>query len=35
MKKFLTDYHGLLHGCDYNPEQWLAYPDILKKMLNT
>lgn len=31
MKKFLTDYHGLLHGCDYNPEQWLAYPDILKK----
>ena len=21
----------LLHGCDYNPEQWLDRPDILKK----
>ncbi|RNA68507.1 beta-galactosidase [Alteribacter keqinensis] len=21
----------MLHGADYNPEQWLAYPDILEK----
>ena len=21
----------LLHGCDYNPEQWLKYPDILRR----
>lgn len=24
-------YHELLHGGDYNPEQWLKYPEILKK----
>ena len=23
--------HGYLHGGDYNPEQWLDQPDILKK----
>ena len=22
---------GLIHGCDYNPEQWLDRPDILEK----
>ncbi|HEY9575610.1 MAG TPA: beta-galactosidase, partial [Lachnospiraceae bacterium] len=22
---------GILHGGDYNPEQWLNYPDILKE----
>ena len=27
--KFKTD--RLLHGGDYNPEQWLAYPEILEK----
>lgn len=27
--KFETD--RLLHGGDYNPEQWLAYPEILEK----
>ena len=21
----------IFHGCDYNPEQWLKYPEILKK----
>ena len=21
---------GFLHGGDYNPDQWLDYPDILK-----
>ena len=24
-------YGHLLHGGDYNPEQWLDRPDILKK----
>lgn len=24
-------YQELLHGGDYNPEQWLKYPEILKK----
>ena len=24
----------MLHGGDYNPEQWLDRPDILKKTLN-
>lgn len=26
-----TTFNGLLHGCDYNPEQWMDYPDILKQ----
>ena len=25
----LTSYPHMLHGCDYNPEQWLSRPDIL------
>ena len=25
----LTPYPHLLHGCDYNPEQWLDSPEIL------
>jgi beta-galactosidase len=29
MNKFDTTY--FLHGGDYNPDQWLAYPDILKE----
>lgn len=28
---FRTD--KLLHGGDYNPEQWLKRPDILEKIL--
>ena len=24
-------YQKLLHGCDYNPEQWKDYPEILEK----
>ncbi len=31
MKDRLTDIRGFLHGCDYNPEQWLKYPEILKQ----
>ena len=26
-----ANYSTLLHGADYNPEQWLEYPEILKK----
>ncbi len=26
-----ANYKMLLHGADYNPEQWLDYPEILKK----
>ena len=22
---------GIWHGCDYNPDQWLDYPDVLEK----
>ena len=28
------EYGHMLHGGDYNPEQWLDRPDILKKTLN-
>ena len=28
------EYGRMLHGGDYNPEQWLDRPDILKKALN-
>ncbi|SFC61007.1 beta-galactosidase [Alkalibacterium subtropicum] len=31
IKKPLTDETRLLHGGDYNPDQWLAYPEILKE----
>lgn len=27
-------YDHYLHGGDYNPEQWLDRPDILKKISN-
>ena len=32
-KKYLFEQHidTLLHGADYNPEQWLNYPDIVDK----
>lgn len=30
-KKKVTDENRLLHGGDYNPDQWLDYPDILKE----
>lgn len=26
-----ANYNTLLHGADYNPEQWIDYPEILKK----
>ncbi len=28
---YATKYHGFLHGCDYNPEQWRDYPEVLEK----
>lgn len=28
-KKYCTSYNGMLHGADYNPEQWLTYPGII------
>jgi len=32
MKKIILDkYPNMLHGGDYNPDQWLDYPDILEK----
>lgn len=31
MKDYLTKYKGLLHGADYNPDQWLDYPEILEQ----
>ena len=31
MGKYLIKYDGFLHGCDYNPEQWIDYPGILDK----
>ena len=31
MKDYLTTYKGFLHGADYNPEQWLEYPEVLKQ----
>lgn len=31
MKSLLPRYAHLLHGADYNPEQWLAYPGVLEE----
>ena len=31
MKEFGTLYPHFLHGADYNPDQWLAYPGVLKQ----
>lgn len=30
-RKFATKYHHMLHGSDYNPEQWRDYPEILEQ----
>lgn len=30
-KKLFPQVDALLHGCDYNPEQWLDRPDILEE----
>lgn len=32
-KKYVTKAHYLLHGGDYNPDQWLDYPEILEQDL--
>lgn len=29
-KKYVTNARFMLHGGDYNPDQWLDYPDILE-----
>ena len=29
MKEFAAAYPRFLHGADYNPDQWLAYPEVL------
>ena len=32
MKDYISEkYKHLLHGADYNPDQWLEYPDILSE----
>lgn len=31
MKKVIRDYPRLLHGGDYNPEQWLDCPEVLEE----
>ena len=31
MKPLTPKFPKLLHGGDYNPEQWLRYPEILKQ----
>ena len=31
MKKVIKDYPHLLHGGDYNPEQWLDCPQVLEE----
>lgn len=30
-KRKVTTENRLLHGGDYNPDQWLSYPDVLKQ----
>jgi len=30
-KKYTTKYRHMLHGSDYNPEQWRDYPEILEQ----
>lgn len=31
MKPITPKFPNLIHGADYNPEQWLRYPEVLKK----
>ena len=31
MKEFGTLYPHFLHGADYNPDQWLSYPEVLEQ----
>ena len=32
-RKRMGDFGGIIHGGDYNPEQWLDRPDILEEDL--
>lgn len=31
MKNYITSYPHFLHGADYNPDQWLSYPQVLEE----
>ena len=31
MKEYATLHPHFLHGADYNPDQWLAYPEVLEQ----
>ena len=31
MKEYATLYPHFLHGADYNPDQWLSYPEVLEQ----
>lgn len=31
MKPLIPRFPTLIHGADYNPDQWLRYPEVLKK----
>lgn len=31
MKEFGTLYPHFLHGADYNPDQWLSYPEVIEQ----
>ncbi len=31
MKQYLTSCQHFLHGADYNPDQWLQYPEVLEE----
>ena len=31
MKEIITKYPHLLHGGDYNPEQWIDCPQVLEE----
>lgn len=29
--KFITHYHHMLHGGDYNPDQWIDHPEMIEE----
>lgn len=32
-RKIMGDFGGIIHGGDYNPDQWLDRPEILEEDL--
>jgi len=30
-KTLITDFNRILHGGDYNPDQWLKYPEVIEE----